>query len=587
MATCESWAYEIVDHLYDQGKLSAESLMQHLEDTVAIGSCIPDTAKPELKRVFQLAANNDGLLTEDALLNLLRTKTAIRLSPELVEANKIVFSALSYLGNLPLGSKTDSGLDGITFVQFSRALVWILPAICGHILMEDNFSRARTEADDRRLLFQSLASRYPEPLYEAPIARKVALRNAFDYHHHIGSDLCATNYDDDGDEIFHDLLHILYTSQDQDKTPHIAPAPMDAFRPLAKKISTKHNLPVLRTLGIPADRFVALLRLLLAMQFEAPTAQEEPVDLSHFTPPAVSLCAAFTAADTHNIVTHPSFDHGLHQLAPYLLDSLRQFLSLTFLGRPYALLIPRPSQLPGIQNPDRILTLPLAAQLATFLCWNLDYVSLSRHARFTPDVPPESASGLMKAFTPPEDSEPPSVVLFKGRSTVDSEQVVFGLFTPHPGKDGQAIFDVSEPNRVGDHGCALFQLAPVHGVFRGTPGKPGWNMLDERTIVFGEVGAGVCMTISLPCPSSEEAAKEEGNEGKSLGRITARQVMVSGEEEDLDETRGWDREDGWFDEAKAKKEREKEGWTYEGDAGRGNWIAEVEMESVEVWSMGE
>lgn len=125
---------------------------------------------------------------------------------------------------------------------------------------------------------------------------------------------------------------------------------------------------------------------------------------------------------------------------------------------------------------------------------------------------------------------------------------------------------------MGNHGCALFQLAPIHGVFRGTVGKPGWSVLDDKLIVFGEVGAGVCMTVAV---------------GRGLGRITVRQVIGNGEDEDQDETRGWDRESGWFDEAKAQQEREKEGWAFEADVKRGNWIAEFEIQLIEVWAARE
>lgn len=588
VSDCE---YDLVDRMFAQGKLSIEFLLQDLDDTIRTGYALPHEAKPELKRVFDKAANSAGLLSESALLALLQATTAIPPSSELVEANNIIFSALRYLSNFPFCPNIESGLEGINFAQFSRALAWILPGNDLYMFEEDNFSRCRTPADHRRLLFQCFALRHAHPLYEAPIARKLAVRNAFDYERDFGSNLCAMNYDEDGDEIFHDLLEVLYSSQEQH--PPRAPAIMDAFRPLAKRMFTENNLPTLRTLGIPAGRFVTLLRLLLAMQFEPPTAEEEPVHLSHFTTAAVSICAAVAATDTPNLITHPSFDHGLHYLAPYLFDSLFHFLSRTFLGRTTPAFLSgnlnRPSQLPSTPSPDGILTLPLAAQLTTFLCWNADYASLCRHARFTPETPLESASGLIDTLTPPKDSGPPSILLFRGYSAGSSEPVVFGLFTPHPGKDGQAIHDVSKPNVVGNHGCSLFQLSPIHGVFRGTPGKPGWSVLHgEETIVFGDAGAGVSITVTLPNLSSVDGAKGEADDsGKGLGRVMLRQIIMHGEEEDLDETRAYDREEGWYDEAEAKKEREKQGWTYEADAARGDWAVDFEVELIEVWSADE
>jgi len=435
MAPCEDWEYEMVNKLVAQGKLSIEFITQRLDSTIATGSGFPDEAKLELRHVFDTAANNEGLLTEPSLLVLLQRKSTIALSPELAEANKIIFSALKYLSTLPFGPKIGTHVEGITFAEFSRALVWILPETSGWLFEEDNFSRARKPADHRRLLFQSIALRHDHPLYEASIARKLALRNAFNTDQEFGADLSAMNYDDDGDESFHDLLEILYSSQDQ--IPGRLGARPDSLRPLAKRISTETDLPVIRTLGIPTERFITLIRVLLAMQFHPPATGEESVNLLSFTPAAVAICAAFEAPDTHHLITHPSFESALEHLAPYLFDPLHQFLSLTFLGRTHGHLsanIDAPIHLSSTPSPDSILTIPLVAQLTAFLCWSFDYTSLEAHAMFTPSAPAESASRLIKSLVPPNNFEPPALLLLQGYSTVTSERVVFGLFTPHPDK---------------------------------------------------------------------------------------------------------------------------------------------------------
>ena len=110
-------------------------------------------------------------------------------------------------------------------------------------------------------------------------------------------------------------------------------------------------------------------------------------------------------------------------------------------------------------------------------------------------------------------------------------------------------------------------------MFSGTPEKAGWNVLDDKTVVFGELGAGVCITVSLGTGS-----------GSGIGQITVRQVLANIEEEDLDETRGWDREDGWLDAAKAKKQEEKQRWTFEPDGKRGDWFVDGKIELVEIWA---
>ncbi|KAK0719314.1 hypothetical protein B0H67DRAFT_467885, partial [Lasiosphaeris hirsuta] len=546
-----------IDGWVMQGRLSSESLLQRLDESIATSNAIPFDAKPTLQRVFESVSNSEGLLPESALLSLLQTKAALPPSPELVEASKVLFEALVYLSSFPMtGPKVGSHVEGLTLAELSRALVWILPRNYQYVIEEGNFSRVRTPADHRRLIFQSLALSHEHALYDASLARKLALRNAFDIDREYLADLCLTNHDDDGDEIYHDLLDVLYSTQ-PDVIPGISPAHRDAFRPAAKTISAEKHIPLLRTLGIPAERFVSLVRLLLATQFKPPIPaeqQQQQADIAIYTPAARSIAAAFTTPGTHDLITHPQFDHALAHLAPYLFDSLYQFLSTTFLGQTYFLVagnLDRPSQLPlSTPTPSpsaSTLTLPRASQLTTFLAGAAYFPWFYLHAHFsaTPTTPPPTAASLARAIQSAPPGIQTAVVLLSGRDTSTLQTVIFGLFTPHPTADMTSIQHTHVPDHVGTEGCALFQLAPTHGVFRGRVGKPGWRVLGEETIVFGEVGAGVCLRLR-PGPERE-------------GRI-------------------------WFDEAKADRERERDGWTYEADVQRGDWLAEFELERIEIWS---
>jgi len=151
-----------------------------------------------------------------------------------------------------------------------------------------------------------------------------------------------------------------------------------------------------------------------------------------------------------------------------------QFLSLTFFGRSHGLLsanLDRPAQLPASYTAtctaactenadgdesgsagagaerDGILTVTLAAQLASFLCWNFDYPSIRALARFTPDNLPEGgANRLINALMPPAgEAEPPVVMLFRVFDKVSEERAVFGLFTPAPDQGMFFLFTLPTP----------------------------------------------------------------------------------------------------------------------------------------------
>ncbi|KAK0642872.1 hypothetical protein B0T16DRAFT_391505 [Cercophora newfieldiana] len=457
---------------------------------------------------------------------------------------------------MPFPSPGDeNGGEALTLAQLNRALMWILSDELQNIFPESNSSRLTTLADQRRFVFQSLANCHEHPFYASSDAQKLAPRSAFDVFDNrrdreFHASLCGPNYDERGDEIYHNMLHVLYSIQ-PDQIAYYASPTMDAFRPVADKIRAEKRTPLLRTLAIPAHRFTALVRLLLAMQFAPPptATPDHRLELADFNTMALSITAACTTPDTHNLITHPQFEHALHYQAPYLLDSLHHFLSTIFRGQPSFMLLAAdlepPTQLPDTSH-DQILTLPLASQIATFLADSVGFSGYHLHTSYTASSSPDTFALIADLTSTPETQE--AMMLLSGRDTTTGQHVIFGLYTPRPQGDGPSTQDVYVLNHVGPSGYALFQLEPVHGFFRGTVGKPGWTALDAETVVFGELGAGVCLTLQLGTSGSGR-----------LSRGSVRQVVVQGQEDEEEIERAWDREDDWLDEKKEKRERKKQG----------------------------
>lgn len=241
-----------IDDWVAKGMLSKVFILGRLDQSIADSVAFSEEELSALKRVFQTVCSSDGLLTEAAFISLLQTGSTLPQSPEGIKVGKILYKSLAYLGNLPFLDSPERTVfqNGISLEQLTRSLVWALPGRYRYIIEEGNFSRMRSKADHRRLVFQSLGSATHATPYNNEDARKLARQGAFDVDRDDCMDFCSINRDDDGDEIYHDLLDVLYATQEE-KDPGLAPAPRDAFRPVAKRIATDHDLPSLYHIGIP------------------------------------------------------------------------------------------------------------------------------------------------------------------------------------------------------------------------------------------------------------------------------------------------------------------------------------------------
>ncbi|CRG83594.1 hypothetical protein PISL3812_00948 [Talaromyces islandicus] len=521
---------DTIDDWVARGMLSKEFILGRVDQNIEESVAFAEEELAALKRNFQTVCSTDGVLTEAAFISLLQTKSTLPQSLEGIKVGKILYTSLTYLGNLPFPNNPERTAvqNGISLKQLTRSLVWALPTRDRYIISEGNFSRMRTKADHRRLVFQSLASAAHATPYDDEGARELALQDAFDVDREDCMDFCSSNHDDDGDEIYHDLLDVLYSTQER-KHPGLAPAPRDAFRAVAKRIAADNDIPSLYHIGIPADEFFSLAKLLLALQFEP---AETGVDLNQFDMAATSVCATFSEPKNTEIITWPTFNRVLKEITPYLFDPLYQMLSGTFLDNSSSF----EYCLTGSEPPRKfgcILTLPLSTQLSTFLVGCTYFGDFERIQHYIPSNRPTAGVFIDAVETVPDQA----FILLSGTTEAGTSHT-FGVFSPKPLADGANVQNHVIPNHIGLEPCSIFQLNPVQDFFRGVMGKPGWTV-NNGTVMFGQ-GYGVVMTLKDDMRRAEishHVAKASGDEG-----------------------------------------------SFRSNKARGNWTLELEIAEIEIWS---
>lgn len=261
-----------------------------------------------------------------------------------------VYRILAYHSTAPFYQDPYSALpESLALLDVQRALAWLLPD--GHLRMSEtgNMGRMRTPADRRRLLFQSLAtcsiSSVEHPDSES-VRQNYARCNAYDAEHAMKeygftgedvdealSDWCKPNRDNDGDEMYHDLLDVLHSN-----VPDNFPfgSRRDDLRPLARDLRSETRF---HELAIPRVELESLVQELLALQFRSTWSSSHPVDLETLDGPTASIMNAFICNDTeladaypqgHDIVSWPAFDHGVKQCA-HLFNPVYRLLIDTLL----------------------------------------------------------------------------------------------------------------------------------------------------------------------------------------------------------------------------------------------------------------
>lgn len=192
-----------------------------------------------------------------------------------------------------------------------RSLVWTDYDQSRRVYEESEDSRTRTPADTRRIIFQSLATirndKKASSREEVVQSRKQSEQKAFEFpaFHAHRREYAETNNNDDGDEMFHDLLDALFVAQPTSKI-WIAPVPRDCFRPLAREIH--HGGPYLHELSIPVDGFREFVEILLFAHCGKPNVPiEEMVGFGH----AADCIFRRFVRDSDVGITWETFDQAL------------------------------------------------------------------------------------------------------------------------------------------------------------------------------------------------------------------------------------------------------------------------------------
>ncbi|KAK6062555.1 hypothetical protein SCUP515_13251 [Seiridium cupressi] len=368
---------EKIDKWKSEGKLEVPNILDRIRAESAI--------RPASSKIPPGA--ND--LDEAAFIALLHTQGNLPKSCSFF--GHLIYNIVAYLSVAPFYPQPgEESPPNLTLTEIYRGSAWVLPEVYHSLVPENNFSRLRTAADHRRLLFQSLATTTYDGPYDPVKARQRATRNAYFMTNPAYDRLewLSVNSDNDGDEMYHDVLDILHATQP--RVNSIVEVKRDKFRNCAKDFT--RGKPDFHSLAIPLNLFKEFVAFSLALQSES-RSPEQPVR-AQYEGAAKDVVASFCEDGKSNIITWPRFDDMLRQM-PSLFDPLHRLLCLTFLeNMPFDLsgswLAPTPPQ-------DSFMTLPRLSQLATMLDQDVNFEHFERAHQWHTGIRP-TAKALVAAI---------------------------------------------------------------------------------------------------------------------------------------------------------------------------------------------
>lgn len=247
-----------------EGAMDRDCILQRLGERI-----MDHTKHEEIARLyekfqsFEPAGNGkQHSLDHTTFLSVLCSEGVLPSS--LTEAGSILFNVLQYLSQAPFSHQKPLP-EALTAEDFLRALIWTHYEKACLVNREGDSCRGRTPADHRRLLFQSLATDNDGKNIPLDVKewQKQAERRAFElanYRH----EFARTNCDEDGDEMYHDVLEVIFSTQPV-VSEALAPVEQDELRSIAKEL---HGNDVhLYELTIPPARLHTLVKLLLVARF--------------------------------------------------------------------------------------------------------------------------------------------------------------------------------------------------------------------------------------------------------------------------------------------------------------------------------
>ena len=213
-----------------------------------------------LHQNFNEICDGGDHMSKQAFTSFALSKRGI--SPTLTEPLHTLFDSLCYLSKVPLQTISPQPTQ-LTLEDLQRALMWLLPSREQSVIPATVGYRIRSPADHKRLIFQSLAS--PEDGSTVPVYGQASQSLAFHNDAMIADQqVYASDIDDDGDEMYQDILDVLVSTQ-----PYIpvgcAEPSRDAYRKLAKQLH--EGAPSVCELVAPRHRLESILSLILATNF--------------------------------------------------------------------------------------------------------------------------------------------------------------------------------------------------------------------------------------------------------------------------------------------------------------------------------
>lgn len=170
---------------------------------------------------------------------------------------------------------------------------------------------------------------------------------------------------------------------------------------------------------------------------------------------------------------------------PNLLDSLFRIVSEVFLDGncPYD-----PHTIPKAEI-GAVLTLPRMAQLKCFL-YNSVCMAYTRLLHVYSGRALPTPTSLMQSI----ESMLGWTLLLISSYTATGEACIFGLYFTDPKTYGDRIRDLHSAT---ENTAMLFQLSPIHAMFRVVAGKLAWSVIDDR-VLFGEESHGAALSLDGP-----------------------------------------------------------------------------------------
>lgn len=295
------------------GAMNVEAIYDRLDQRILESPPFHDEEASALERNFDTVRDESGLFSKEAFIGLFFAKT--NLPPGLTEAAGVLFDSLCYLSTAPLQTTSPPRMF-LTLEGLRRALIWCFSDITRSIITVTAGYRGRPLADHRRLIFQSLATSYKGsfPSFDRVSAKELTAKNArdfpADYHGGpVGDE--DVNFDEDGDEMFHDVLDFLASTMPYVPPTYAEPC-RDSFRDLAKKFHA--DTPSVSDLAIPRQRLEVWLSLLLETRLRNRTEDCTVDAAQELQGVAQSMAACFLQSGPVDAITWPMFNFAMSRL---------------------------------------------------------------------------------------------------------------------------------------------------------------------------------------------------------------------------------------------------------------------------------